>query len=389
MPKSLDSPLACLLITGVVFLVFIFGRLYQSRFDPSSFIVAGDRYCDASRVPKNLTVLKDSAGFDGQFYYRLALNPFTSQPTEFGITIDAPPLRHQRILYPLLSWGLSFGNHDLLPAVMILVNFFAVCLMGWIGGMYAQIFKQHALWGILLPLYPGFLLALSRDTVEILEATLVLASLFLLHRGKPIVATVVLALAVLTKETAVLIAVAGLPAYVVEVWKRPKTQRKVGLPWYYMAVPLAVFALWQLTLSYIWGEFPIRASGSANLGMPFIGPARALLDALFQRPLQLRKSVELIFLLGFALAVLFHLRHTKATPHEVFSWMLVAALIVSLGSSVWIEDWTFLRVSSLLYVLGTVIIVAGKRRIKYLVFGCSLLLWCLLFLKLMQSYTLG
>src|SRR4051812_48413098 len=98
--KHLDSPLTCLLITAILFLPFILGRLAQSRFDLSSFIVAGDRYCDASRVPRGLTVLKASDGFDGQFYYRLALNPFTSQREEFGITLDAPALRHQRVLYP-------------------------------------------------------------------------------------------------------------------------------------------------------------------------------------------------------------------------------------------------------------------------------------------------
>lgn len=386
MPRCLESPLACLLITAVVFLIFIFGRLYQSRFDPSSFIVAGDRYSDPSRVPHSLTVLRNSDGFDGQFYYRLALNPFTSRTTEFGITLDAPPLRHQRILYPLLSSGLSFGNHDLLPTVMILLNFFALCLMGWIGGIYAQTLKQHALWGILLPIYPGFLLTLSRDTVEILEATILLGSLLLLRRGKPILATVLLTLAVLTKETAVLLAVAGVPVYVAEVWKR---QRKVSLPWYYIVLPLAVFALWQLILSHVWGELPLHASGSANLGIPFVGPASAVLDAsVFQRPFQLRKLVELIFVLGFAFAVLFHLQPTKATPHEASSWLLVTVLIISLSNSVWIEDWTFMRVLSLFYVLGVVIIIASKRKVRYLVLGCSALFWCLLFLKLMRSYTL-
>lgn len=386
MPKCLESPLACLLITAVVFLIFIFGRLYQSRFDPSSFIVAGDRYSDPSRVPQSLTVLRDSDGFDGQFYYRLALTPFTSHTTEFGITLDAPPLRHQRILYPLLSSGLSFGNRDLLPTVMILLNFFGLCLMGWIGGIYAQTLKQHALWGILLPFYPGFLHTLSRDTVEILEATILLGSLLLLRRGKPILATVLLTLAVLTKETAVLIAVAGVPVYVAEVWKR---QRKVSLPRYYIVLPVAVFALWQLILSHVWGEFPLRASGNANLGIPFVGLARAIMDAsVFQRPFQQRKFVELIFVLGFGLAVLSHLRPTKATPHEVSSWLLVTVLVISLSNSVWIEDWTFMRVLSLFYVLGVVIIIAGKRKVRYLVLGCSALLWCLLFLKLMRSYTL-
>ena len=384
MTKFLETPLACLLITAVVLVVFIFGRLYQSRFDPSSFVVAGDRYSDPSRVPQSLTVLKDSAGFDGQFYYRLALNPFTSQPTEFGITLDAPPLRHQRILYPLLSSALSLGNHNLLPAVMVLINFVALCLIGWIGGIFAQSLKQHALWGMVLPLYPGFLLTLSRDTVEILEATLVLGSLLLLRRSKPILATLLLALAVLAKETAVLIAAAGAVVYVAEVWKR---QKRRSVPWYFIVLPIVVFAVWQLILFHVWGEFPVRASGTSNLGIPFAAPINSMLDAsVFSRPFQLRKSTELVFLLMFGLAVMFHLRSTKATAHEVSSWVLVAVLGVSLGSSVWIEDWSFMRVLALFYVLGAVIIIAGERRIKHLVFGSSLCFWCLLFFRLMRNY---
>ena len=387
MPKCLESSLACLLLTAVVSSVFIFGRLYQSGFDASSFVVAGDRYCAPARVPEGLTVRKDSAGFDGQFYYRLALNPFTSQPTEFGITFDAPPLRHQRILYPLLSSVLSAGNHKFLPAAMILLNFLLLCLMGWLGGAYAQTLKQHALWGIFLPLYPGFLLVLSRNTVEILEAALVFGSLLLLRRGKPLAATLLLSLAVLAKETAVLIAAASALVYVAALWKG---RRSVSLPSYYFVIPLAVFALWQLTLYRVWGEFPVFASGSNNLGVPFVGLARAILDAsLFQRPFQLRKFSELIFLVGFALAVLLQLRSTKATLYEVFSWVLLALMTVSLGGSVWTEDWTFLRVLSLFYILGALIIVGGERKVKRVVFGCALLFWSLLFFKLMRSYTLG
>lgn len=146
----LDSPLVPALITLVVVSLFILGRLYQFGFDPSIFVVAGDTFCDPARVPQNLTVLRNSAGFDGQFYYRLALDPFTSELDEFGVTIDLPPLRHQRILYPLLTWSLSFGTPDLVPGVMILINFTALCMIGWIGGAYAQTLGRHALWGVFL-----------------------------------------------------------------------------------------------------------------------------------------------------------------------------------------------------------------------------------------------
>ena len=331
-------------------------------------------------------MLKGSAGFDGQFYYRLALNPLTNKPTEFGITLDEPPLRHQRILYPLLASALSFGNPRLLPAVLILLNFSVLCLMGWLGGCYAQTLKQHALWGIFLPLYPGFLLALSRDTVEIFEAAILLGSFLLLRRRRTVLATAVVVLAILTKETSILIIVAGALVSLVARWRQ---QSKVSIPWYYVVVPMAAFALWQFVQFLIWREFPLLSSGSNNLGIPFVGPARALLDAaIFQRPFQIRKTAELIFLLGFGVTVVSQLRSTNATRHEVFSWLLITLLAISLGASVWVEDWTFVRVLSVFYVLGAIILIAGKGKIKYLVFGCSLVFWCLLFFKLLRSYTL-
>src|SRR5687767_10598408 len=117
--NRLDSPRIALVVTVAFISVFLFGRLYQSNFDPSSFVVAGDYFCNPQVVHPSLTVEPKSAGFDGQFYYRLALNPFTSELIEGGIEIDSPPLRHQRILYPLLIWLLSAGNPALVPIVMI------------------------------------------------------------------------------------------------------------------------------------------------------------------------------------------------------------------------------------------------------------------------------
>lgn len=382
MKKHLESPLACLLLLAILFLALISGRLYRSQFNPSSFIVAGDRYCDPSRVPSNLSVLHNSDGFDGQFYYRLALNPFTSQRTEFGITLDTPALRHQRILYPLLSLLISLGNREFVPTAMILLNFLSLCLMGWIGGIYARALNRQALWGILLPLYPGFLLSLTRDTTEILEATLLLGSLLLVRRRSFFWATLLLALAVLTRETAVLVAAAALVVYLRNVWK---TQTIEEVTWYYAVVPIAAFVAWQFILFHVWGELPLMASSGSNLGIPFVALISSILAAAKLQ--QVRKLTELTFLIGFVLAVLYCLRSSTAALLETFSWLLLAALVFSLSHVAWIEDWTFMRAFSLVYGLGVIIIVSGDCKIKYAVFTCSLILWMVLFSMLLRFYS--
>ncbi len=371
MLRRLDSLLMPVLIVAILISLFILGRLSQSGFDFSSFVVAGDTFSKPARVPRSLTVLKESAGYDGQFYYRLALNPLTSQVTEFGITLDIPAYRHQRILYPLLTWVLSLGNANLVPIIMVLINFFSLCVMGWIGGAYAQSLKQHALWGVFLPLYPGFLFTLSRDLVEILEVTLLLGSLLLIRRGKPVAATLLLALAVLTKETAFLVAVAALLVY---VFKLRKSKDAGTLRWYYFAVPMAVLFFWQMVLFYNWGAFPY--AGSDNIGIPFVGPAGFLSDmAALQTPFQRRTFIELTFLIGFTFCVLYHLRSTAASLHEMVSCLLYAALAVSLNRFVWVEDWGFFRAVSQSYALGTMIIIASSFKSKAFVFGYSQLFW--------------
>lgn len=373
----LDSPRITLVVTVALISLFLFGRFYQSNFEPSSFVVAGDYFCDPQLVHPSLKVEPKSAGFDGQFYYRLALNPFTSQLVEGGIEIDSPPLRHQRILYPLLGWLLSAGNPGLVPMVMILINFIALCAMGWIGGMYAQTLRQHALWGVFLPLYPGFLFTLSRNLTEIVEISLLLGSLLLVRRHKPLAATLLLVLAVLTKETALLVAIAAAIVYLFE-WLRGRATEQIK--WHYFVAPFIVFALWQVTLFFNWGEFPIRASGNANLGVPLVGPISFFLDMASLQDFAERKAfLEMIFLTVFCFAVIYCLRSSIASKHEKLSWLLFALLAVSLTRAVWVEDWTFFRASSHAYALGAVVVIASGSRIKHAVFGFSFFIWLYIF----------
>lgn len=147
MSNRLNSPLGAALITALFISVFVFARLSLSSFDWSSFVVAGDTFCNPAQVPASLTVLPQSDGYDGQFYYRLALNPVTSTPTASGVTLDAPAYRHQRILYSTLAFVLSLGRTDLVPMMMVVINCISLCVLAALGAIYAQRFGQSAWWG--------------------------------------------------------------------------------------------------------------------------------------------------------------------------------------------------------------------------------------------------
>ncbi len=378
--KKFDSPLASSLMVAVLVSLFLFGMLHRT-WNPSDFIMAGDAFTDSARVPAGFTVFRSNSGFDGQFYYRLALNPFTSAVTDYGVTLDLPASRQQRILYPLLAWCLSIGNASYVPAALLLINFFSLCLMAWAGGALAQSMKQHALFGLLLPLYPGFLLTLRCDLAEILEVSLLLLSLLLLMRGRDKLATLFLVLAVSTKESALLLAVAASLGYAAAVWKG--WQRPCR--WYYFTAAYAFFLLWQLVLFINWGNSPLRVNSGNLLVTPFTGFIRAAAAAAaFATPIQRRTFVELLLLAGFALAVTYCLRATTAGTLMTFSWLLYTLLAVSLTPLIWEIDWNFLRIASEWYVFGALIIIGSRSKVKAALLSAVAVLWLLQCYRLLQ-----
>ncbi|MBO0726380.1 MAG: hypothetical protein J2P52_12320 [Blastocatellia bacterium] len=375
----LDSPLVPLLIITIVISLFTFGMLRRSGFNAAALVTAGDMFCDPAAIPPDLPLLRNG-GYDGQFYYRLALDPFTSKRTDFGITLDNPPYRHQRILYPLMAWAMSAGRADLAPWAMLFINFSALCLLGWLGGVYAQTFKQHALWGLFLAIYPASLLSLTRDLVDLLEITLLVSSLLLLRRGKAVWAAILLTLAVLTKETALIVAGVAMLGYVFDRSGGQEARKR----WYYFTLPIVIFLIWQTALRINWGEFPIIAGKSA-LGIPFAGLIRLLLDVLtLHTPLQRRLFPELILLSVFVFGVIYYLRSTAAAAHEIFSWLLYLVLVLSASRVIWVDDWAYLRASSELCALGAIIIIGASSRARAIILGSFSLIWLFNFVRLLR-----
>lgn len=368
----INTAAAALALTAFLYLLVLFYVLARNDLDPSVFVVAGDSFFDPQSAPPNLRVYPNSVGYDGQYYYRLALNPLTEVQEEGGIHLGNPPYFSQRILYPALAWALSLGRAALVPAALIGINYAALCLLGWLGGRVAQAAGLHALWGLAFSLYPGFLLSFLRDLTEVLENGLLLGSLVALEK-RPVLATALLTLAVLARETAVIVAVAALS---LALLARDESDKR--LKWHYGAVPLAVLGLWQIVVQLRWGMLPVLAGGN-NLGLPLAGllpfAERALQEAGAGRPTWL---VELLLILGFAVAALRSLSAAAAPRHEKLAWALYGALALCLNSNIWVEDWSFLRALSEFHLLGWLILFRTLSRLRGWLVAPSFLLWLLL-----------
>src|SRR5262249_606023 len=222
--------------------------------------------------------------------------------------------------------------------------------------------------------------SLTRDLVEALEVSLLLSSLLLLRRDKHVWGAILLTLAVLTKESALLVAGAAMLSYIVGRVRGIKDR----VVWQYFTLPIVTFLIWQTALLINWQELPVLA-GKMNLGIPFSSFIGFFLDAsTFQTPLQHRPFPELILLIVLASCVVWRIRSSAAATYEVLSWFFYVALALSLSSVIWVEDWAYLRAISEFCVLGAIIVIGSGSRTKAVILGSFSILWLFIFLRLLR-----
>ena len=364
LPEALGRPFAVALVVATLYAAYAGAKLYASGWDVTTFIVAGDAVVDPRRTPSPIRVRENSAGYDGQYYYRVALDPFPTEPVKFGVTLDRPAYRSQRVLYPLVARLLAFGRPALVPWTLVLVNLIAVAAIGYAGAAAAKRFGVDGWFGLTLGLYPGLLLSFSRNLTEPLALALVLVSLLLLGRSKHVAATVVLALAVLARETALL--VAGVAAV---LWLLSRRRSGVGLmpqvPWHYFVVPAVVFVVWQGALWANWGQVALLGGSGTPRNLPLTGIWDGFLLASRRGAgLPWLWLLEVAYLIALWVAGGWVLRRSPAGLLEKGSFVLFVLLCLVLSGPLWEEDWGFLRIGVDAAVLGTLVLVVSRSRMK-------------------------
>jgi hypothetical protein len=345
------SAAAVALATLFLYAAFIFVQLRRHDFNPTIFITAGDEFTDRT-APPGLLVAQHSSGYDGQFYYRIACDPFSMQPVAAGVHFDYPVYRLQRIGYPFLVWMLSFGNRAVVPWIMIIVNLGALAGIGAAAVIATRELRVPAWSCLALALYPGFLLSVSRDLVEPLEVLLLMIALILLQRQRIVIAACVLALAALTKETSLLFALGALITAIVTT-----PRRRMNLV---LLIPFAAHFGWKVFLFRLW-HLPMTFVTGEHFMLPFQGFLTRAREAIAAGAAGRIVLIEMAALVVFGIIVLLALRSSLAPNAIKFAWLLYAALVFLLGTEFWWEDWAFLRVAVEFTILGGIIALASPR----------------------------
>ena len=373
-PVTPDGPLRSLgsrtdrpAVTGLIALLTALGFVLArwqiwAHGNIGRFILVGHHFASSAQLPPGIPVAP-TYGYDGQFFYRLALNPLNFHHTAYGITMDRP-YRYMRIGYPAVTWLFSLGQHAAVPVVLVAVNIAAIGAMGYLGAVFARDGGWHALAGLLLPGYFGLLTSLSRDTAEPLAAACLLAGLLAVRARRPVLAALLLAYGALTRET-VMVAVAAIAIVrVIGVLRRTQRPGRDDLAW---VLPAVMFVAWQVVVKAATGSIPLLADGGRNAGVPFIAPFQALRNNLAhlnthqfdQYDLWL---LELAILVFFAIAALLSLRSTSAPVHERVALVLYLMEICIVTPSTWGSLDADLRTFIEVYLLAVIILLGTRRR---------------------------
>ena len=359
-PRPAVSSRQVVLVALALVVGFVLVRLVLAT-SVAGFTVAGDRFVDPALTPDRLPVTQESGGYDGQFVYRLALEPWTQQRTDYGITLDNPAYRQQRIATPALAWAVG-----LLPGVstalaLLLVNVAALTVAAAFAVRLAVALGRHPVAGLVLAVPAGMPISLGRDLTEPVAWAAVLAGLWYARQQRWPATAAALTVAVLARETS-LVVVAGLAA--AQLWRLlsrdPRGNRR-ALAW--LAVPAVTAVAWQLVLLRAWGVLPVRSGGSTSFaGLPVLRVLDTLAAGVPGPPVLTAvvtaERVGVLALFGYA-AVALATRRAGATGGEAVAWAL--SVLMALAVAGWTSDVQFLRAANEAIGLSVLVALSDRR----------------------------
>lgn len=297
----------------------------------------------------------NSSGFDGQFYYVMAHDPFLRRG--LASYIDYPGLRYRRILLPLAAYVLALGRAPYIAAAYIFVVWCFLFAGAWWLSLYAAERGRSPAWGLLLLAMPATLISLDRLTTDLVLLALTIGALYYWEIGARHRFFCVLALACLARETGVLV-VAG---FCLSFWVHGR--RRDAL---LAALCVLPFFTWS---AYIGAHFPPRF----ELWYPST-PFASTLRFLFHPPpypwptmtSSVVRAFDLVALAGIAAAfwLMARLRKWSASPLEAIGLLFVCLGIYLFSLDDWTHVYDFGRVLSPLLTVLALHGIVYRRRVE-------------------------
>lgn len=373
---------------GLILLILISGRGYFALGDFSYFFVAGTDFVDASATPAPVWV-QQGQGYDGQFFYRYALDPFNFSKEDYGVTVDLVPYRVQRIGYPLLCWLFSFGGIPwLVPYSMVLIN-----VLAFFGILYFVNRLNQKITGKLQIVYQplllcGLYMSVARSLSEVTELFFITGALCFIFEKRFLLFALFASFAILIRETSI-IALFPFVCVLLYSYIKNKSVKPLHL---YMVFPFIVFFIWKIVIASQTDSIP-GASGTGNIGMPFKGMIMGFFGntdiSTLKNKLQLSFWI-LYFLWQLVLIILvvkeifrsFNIFNNNFFAALAVSWLCWLLFAIFLSSAIYVDDWSFVRVFSLWNMVGMLLLLLRNYKLPTLFRYYSFLLVALTLVRL-------
>ncbi len=299
-----------------------------------TYLITFGATTESSRLSKirrlDYHVERSSEGYDAQYYAQIAMDP-SLQNRELREAVDSLPYRARRILLPAVAWALGFGEPAAILQAYALLNavswlLLALLLLHWFPPRdWDRLFRWA---GVLFCFGVG--VSFRNALTDGPSLLLIAAAIWLIEKGRPWLATGVMAVSGLAKETNLLAAASLAPAD----WRDRRNWGRAVLRGVLVAVPLA---LWLVYIARFVG--PAADVGVRNFDLPFagyLGKWREIAGDIGElSPANLGPLWSLCMLVALTAQFLF----LVLRPQWSNAWWRVGAtyalLLVFLGEAVW------------------------------------------------------
>ena len=273
----------------------------------------------------------EADGYDGQFYAQLALHP-SLMDENVEKSVDNFSYRARRMLFSWTAFALGLGNPDwILQAYCIQNILFWLLLAGILVKWLPPSDFQNLVRFVSILYSVGLIHSVTQAVLDGPSLLLIAISMFLLERGHKILASLLLGVSVLGKET-------NLLASMALSWLRKYDISSVKTVSLMLLLLMAPFGLW-----FAYGHFVLDVSlaspGNAqNFAAPLSGWGQAIMEKIrlgIETRFGSRLIREIALLVAIAIQAAYFIARPKPRSHWWRLGVVYAVLMTFLGFAVW------------------------------------------------------